>query len=163
MRVLAKLDKCVSNILLGGALTCIISLLVLLVVNLLLRILGTSTVMDWYAEVVELLFAWMVFLTASILSRGKEHFHVNLLEVNYAGRRWYHILKFVINLLGVLFFFSLFCFSLKLTYDAEQTMAVLPLSRRWAYACVPFNTFFMCIYTIRDSVQDLLAYRLCRS
>lgn len=152
---LAKLDRFVGNVLLVMALTCFCCLFVILLGNLAARLYGMGNVMGWYTEVAEILFGWMVMCSASILCRKRGHFRVDLLEMKYGHRRGYYLLDFLTNLAALLFFVALLYYGVKLTWNATQTMPVLHIERFWAYLCVPFNAFFLCVYTLRDAIRSL--------
>ena len=150
MKTLEKIDEYVGRILLGAALFCFTVLFAILIGNLAIRLLALGNLMGWYTDVAEILFGWMVLLAASVLARRRDHFRIDLLEMSFGKHRWFYALDFATNIVALIFFLLLFYYGSKLFIGASQSMPVLQIARRWAYLCIPFNTFFMCIYTIRD-------------
>ena len=153
MNLLIKIDKFIAKVLMGIALVCITGLFLILLTNIIFRALRTGSIMIWYPEVVEILFAWLVMSIASILCRNKSHFVVNLLLRKYGSTRWFYGLKVFTTLIPVIFFSVLFFYGIRLFQGGIQTMPVLQIQRKWAYLCLPFNAFFLCVYSLRDFVE----------
>ncbi len=156
MKWLAKLDNIIGKALLALAMTCMICLFVLLIGNVAVRQFSLGSWMNWYSEVAEILFAWMVMLGASVLCRNKEHFQIDLLRMKYGKRKGFYYLEFFTNLIALVFFLYLLYYGAKLTQGASQTMPVLRIEKRWAYLCLPFNAFFLSAYSLRDVIESLL-------
>lgn len=108
--------------------------------------------MGWFDEIVQMLFAWMVMSASSLLCRNRDHFKVDLIQMKLEGKRSLYVLEFVINLATIVFFAALMYYGWLLFKGAVQTTPVLKMQMRWLYLCVPFNSFLMLIYTIRDAV-----------
>jgi TRAP-type C4-dicarboxylate transport system permease small subunit len=155
MKMLARLDQYLVKTLMVTAIVCCIALFFVLLGNVLVRYFGLPDAMNWYTEIVEILFAWMVMCTASVLGHDKAHLVVDLIGMKCSNRYWYYWLKLLTNLIALIFFVCLFYYGLILFMGAAQTMPVLQIPRRWAYLCIPFNAFFLCVFSVRDMFNDL--------
>jgi TRAP-type C4-dicarboxylate transport system permease small subunit len=155
MSFIARLDKYIAKALMGVAMFCAAALFFVLLGNVLIRFMGIPDAMNWYTEIVEILFGWMVMCTASVLGYNKAHLVVDLIGMKYRDRYWYYLLKLLTNLIALSFFLCLFYYGIILCQGAVQTMPVLHIPRRWAYLCIPFNAFFLCAYVIRDVISNL--------
>ncbi len=111
--------------------------------------------MGWFDEIVEMLFAWLVFTASTLLCRNKEHFKVELIQMKLGGKRSLYLLEFFINLATLAFFGALLFYGWKLAEGGVQTTPVLRMQKRWLYMCVPFNSLLMTIYTIRDAAENI--------
>lgn len=72
--------------------------------------------MGWFDEIVEMLFAWLVFCASSLLCKNRDHFKVDLLQMHMQGRRSVYLLEFIINLATLVFF----CGAVVLRMDAGK-------------------------------------------
>lgn len=163
MVLLKKVDAKIAVLLKTLCLICFTGLFVILLMNVFFRwvpILSRipSFSMGWFDEIVEMLFAWLVFSGSSLLCRDKEHFKVDLIQMKLEGKRSLYIMEFAINLVTLVFFTALLYYGWKLAEGAVQTTPVLRMQKRWMYMCVPFNSLLMTIYTIRDAVCNLQRY-----
>ncbi len=150
MKTLAKIDSYVGGFLLCGAMVCFIALFFVLMGNLAVRLLELGNVMGWYTDLAEILFGWMVLFAAAVLAHHREHFRIDLLDMYFGKKRWFHALSVFTNIVALVFFLLLLYYSFLLFLGASQTMSVLQIERRWAYLCIPFNSLFLCIYALRD-------------
>ena len=155
MTLIAELDRYVTKALMGVAIFCFVALFLILLGNVLIRVMGIPDAMNWYTEVVEILFSWMVMCIVSVLARNKAHLVVDLIKMKYGNCRWYYSLNLLTTLVALSFYLCLFYYGVILCQGAVQTMPVLQIARRWAYLSIPFNAFFLCSYGIRDVIKSL--------
>ena len=153
MNWIVKADKFIARVLMAISLVCITGLFIVLLSNVFLRVFRIGGLMNWYTEVVEILFAWMVMCVAVILCRSKSHFVVDLLLVKYGTKRWYYGLRIFATLIPLIFFFALFFYGIKLFQGGVQSLPILQFQRKWAYLCIPLNAFLLCAYSLRDLVE----------
>lgn len=113
--------------------------------------------MGWFDEIVEMLFAWMIMTTASILCRDKAHFKVDLLQTTWPNKPWVKWVNVCCDIISLAFLVALFYYSIQLTGKATQLTQEMHIQKKWFYLCMPVNSFLMGCYTIRDAVQDLKA------
>lgn len=156
METLRKLDKLVVRFFTDFSLGCFIALFLVLLANVVVRITSAPIKMSWYSEVVELLFAYMVMGSATVLCQKKQHFKVDLLITKYGERKHFHYLEVITNLISLTFFILLLWYGAKLTIEGNMTMTILPIRKRWGYIAIPISALFLCIYTLRDLIDSLM-------
>jgi TRAP-type C4-dicarboxylate transport system permease small subunit len=160
MNILKKLDKVLNTVLTVISITCFIGIFIIMVFNIFFRwfpILSNipNFSMGWFDEIIEMLVAWLIFTGAALLSRNQDHFRVDLIQMKLNGKRSLFILETIINIATALFFIALLYYSLNLVIGAVQTTPVLRLQKRWFYLCVPFNSFIITIYTIKNIILNM--------
>ena len=155
MKWLIKLDNIVAKVLMAIGVICVTGLFILLLSNIFLRVFRIGGMMNWFSEVVEILFAWLVLSMASVLCRNKSHFVVDLLLNKYGHMQWYKLVRIIAKLIALIFFFALFFYGIKLFQGGVQSLPILQIQRKWAYLCVPLNAFFLCAYSLRDLVEAI--------
>ena len=106
--------------------------------------------MGWADEIIEFGFAWMVFLGAAVLWRGRSHFRVEILPERLAGKKSGRVLEIFLSL-------SAFIFLLIFTYEggllaiqATDRSPILEFPRTLWYMVMPIAGAIMIGYTIRD-------------
>ncbi len=82
----SKMDGALGMSLRGAGLFAIVALWILVTAMVLFRFLPIFS-MGWSDEIVELLFAWMVFICSAELCRQRKHFIVDLIPNMIAGTR----------------------------------------------------------------------------
>ncbi len=138
---------------------CLIGLFVVLFANVVLRVLADyipiNFKMSWYAEVVEILFAYMVMFSAVVLCCDKEHFKVDLLKTKFGDKPYFYFLEVVTSLIALSFFVLFLIYSTVLVQGATQTMPVLGIPKGFGYLCMPISAAFLCLFTARDVWDNL--------
>lgn len=159
-KMLRTIDVYLSKFLKVLAMTCMMGLFIILIANVFFRLVPILSVfpnfsMGWFDEVVEMLFAWLIMTTSSILCRDKAHFEVDLLQEKYKGKMWINYLDLFCNLVTLVFFVALAYYSIQLTKGAVQLSQELRIPKKWFYLCMPFNSIIMSCYTVRDIVLNV--------
>jgi len=154
MHVLKKIDNIVSKIILVVSVFCFLALFAILLLNVIIRNTALNFQLSWYTEVVEILFAYMVMGTASLLSREKGHFKVDLLLLKFGNKQKFYIVEVLTNFIALIFFITLFYFGCRLFRCGSQQLQILQICKRWGYLSIPLNAVFLCIYTFRDLVES---------
>jgi len=144
-----KVDGIVGTALRWGSSFCIASLWIIVTATVLFRFLPMFS-MGWSDEIVELLFAWMVFVGAAELCRQRKHFIVDLIPNMIAGTRTGHVLGIVIQLLALAFLLVFTYQGSKVTIMATDRSPYFELPRHLWYVCMPITGLIMIGYTIRD-------------
>lgn len=155
LKLLRKIDTVVGRVLRWGAMGCMALLMLVLLTNVAVRLLRVGTMMSWYTEVVEILFAWMVMLGAASLSRTMEHFRVDLLKIKFAQKRGFYIFDAIAYAIALVFYIYLLVYGVRLAQCATQPMPVLGICKGYGYLCIPVGALFLCLYTVRDIVLAL--------
>ncbi|MEM8852246.1 MAG: TRAP transporter small permease [Pseudomonadota bacterium] len=132
---------------------CLVALFAILFGNVVSRTFQLAS-LAWFDEIVEALFAVMVFIGAAALWREHEHFRVDWLEAALSLRPRRALQVFTIALsLGFL------CLMAVKGYDlASRSRAVTPIlsvPTAYIYATIPVAAAIMAIYSLRDLVVAL--------
>jgi TRAP-type C4-dicarboxylate transport system permease small subunit len=146
---LSKMDGMLGISLRGVSSFAVVALWILVTATVLFRIIPIFS-MGWSDEIVEWLFAWMVFICSAELCRQRKHFIVDLIPNMIAGTRTGHVLNIVIQLLALVFFLVFTYQGFKLTIMATDRSPYFELPRVLWYVCMPLAGLIMVGYTIRD-------------
>jgi TRAP-type transport system small permease protein len=155
LRFFPAVDHVLIKVLRFICVTCFVLLLVLLAGNVFVRYFPI-TAFYWFDEVVECLFAWMVFFGAAALWARDEHFRLEWISKKMEGTTSGHILALVLELLSLFFLAIFFYQALRLTMLAKDWTPVFNVSRRYLYVCMPLSGMIMVGYSIRNSIREFL-------
>ena len=129
----------------GGSLLVVMCLIG--VVKVAARYAFTSP-LAWTEELATLLFAWLVFIGASLALKKNEHFAIELL-VDLLPARLRHAVHHVQRLAIALFCVLLIVFGGNLVVTTWSVHTpLLDVSRGWLYASVPFGGVLMLVRTV---------------
>lgn len=151
-----KINAFVGGILRTTCIGCFVAISILMVFNVFARFFPILS-LSWFDEVVEGMFAWLVFLGAAALWRENEHFTVTFLPDCLRGSKKGCLLEVTISLISILFLAVFTYYSLVLTLKAGDTTPVLQMPKRLLYSCMPLSGAIM----IAHSLQKMLT-GLCR-
>ncbi len=134
---------------------CLAVVFVLFLLNILTRVPFLTWNPTWIDEVIQFFLVWMIFLSAAELARIGAHFAVDVLAEKFKGTgtgRWMRLIAAVIMLLTyalIMFFGVKLCIrsSVKATFTLPYFVKM-----SWFYSCIPFCTFLMCIWGLRDLI-----------
>ena len=146
---LGKVDGIVGIALRWGSSFCIASLWIIVTAIVLLRFLPVFP-MGWTDEIVELLFAWMVFICSAELGRQRKHFIVDLIPNMIAGTRAGHVLNIVIQLLALAFLLVFTYEGALLAIQATDRSPIFEYPKALWYMSMPISGMIMIGYTIRN-------------
>ncbi|MCT7374709.1 TRAP transporter small permease [Chelativorans salis] len=150
---LTAIDHGVGLALRAVASFCLAALFAVLFVNVVSRTFVLWS-LPWFDEVVEVLFAWMVFIGAAALWREKEHFRVDWLETALGEGTRRDVLRVLLGLLSLAFFGLMVWTGLDLTLRSRAVTPILNIPVAFLYASIPLASFIMFIYS---------AAHLCRN
>ena len=146
---LGKVDRTVGIALRWGSSFCLASLWIIVTAIVLLRFLPIFS-MGWSDEIVELLFAWMVFICAAELGRQRKHFIVDLIPNMIAGTRTGQVLGIVVQLLALAFLLVFTYEGALLAIQATDRSPIFEYPKTLWYMPIPISGAIMMAYTIRD-------------
>lgn len=149
MRALARLDAIVGATLRVIPIACLAALFLLLLVNVLARYFQLGS-LAWFDEVVQGLFAWMVFIGTAALWREGEHFRVDWLEQRLPAGSARAAMRILIALLSLTFLIVMTWKGLDLTRRSAAVTPILNLPVAVLYAAIPIAGALMCVYTLVD-------------
>ena len=157
-RVLAALDRGLVFTLRTICVGCFSLLLLLLAGNVFVRIFPVAA-FYWFDEVVEWMFAWMVFFGAAALWARDDHFRLEWISEKLKGTPSGHLVAAAIEVISLFFIAIFFYQSLQLTLQARDWTPVFNVSRRFLYACMPVSGAIMVGYSLRKIVREIAAFR----
>ncbi len=130
----------------GGSLLVVMCLIG--AVKVVSRYVLTSPI-AWTEELATMLFAWLVFIGASLALRKNEHFAIDVV-VNLLPAPLRRFSSTVRHLAVVLFCLLLIGYGIKLVVLSWHVLTpMLEISRGWFYLSVPFGGLLMLIRTIK--------------
>jgi TRAP-type C4-dicarboxylate transport system permease small subunit len=152
---LSRIDKALLTflkwfcILILAVMTCILTL------SMIVRIVPFMS-MHWFDEILELLFAALIFYGTTILWMERGHFSVGDWISKHipgaCGRVAYRLLVETISLVFIGIFFK---YSLDLTLGTEEQTTAFAMSKKWLYMCMPICGGIMVLYTIKNMYVEL--------
>ena len=146
--VSGKTDQALALILKWGCNACLAGLLVLIAAGIFVRFVPISS-MGWADAVIELSFAYMVFLGAASLMRDRTHFRVDMLPLWMAGSRAGRGLEIIVSLLALVFFLVFAYEGFLLTLRTTDNSPILDLPKILLYMVYPVSGGVLVGYAIR--------------
>lgn len=142
------LDEFIGALLRAIPITCLFALFGLLFINVVARTFQLAG-FAWFDEVVQGLFAWMVFAGAAALWREKDHFQVLWLPESLPpeASRW---LRIFVAALGLCFMCTMTWYGASLTSKARALTPILGLPTSLFYAAIPVSGAAMIAYSLAD-------------
>ena len=142
------LDRFIYGSMRAICMLCLGLLFLIVTVSVVNRFTGLMS-MGWSDEIIELLFAWLVFLGSACLWRDHGHFGVDLLPSLIHGR-WKWLLTLLTSVLGVVFLALLVYHGWNLLIDASDNSPVFAISKKYWYGVMPLAGTVMIGYSLRD-------------
>ena len=150
MAALRRLEEKFGWLLRAIPVTCLALLLFILAANIVGRFLQLWSI-AWFDEIVQGLFAWMVFIGAAALWREGQHFAVAWLGEILKGRARQTLAIFVAAA-SLIFFCAMTWYGWKLTGGNAALTPILKLPVAWLYACIPLSGLIMLGYSLVELV-----------
>ena len=127
---------------------CLVMLLGIVSVIVLIRFYP-FVALGWEDEIVELAFAWMIFLGSAAVWRSHQHIVIDFLPQALAGSRMGRVLEIMVDILVLGFLGVYTWYGWLLTIQAQgNTSPMLVLPRPIWYAAVPVSGVVMIGYTL---------------
>ncbi len=145
---MSALDHRLGQLLRIVPITCLSLLFLLLFINVVARTFQLAG-FAWFDEVVQGLFAWMVFIGAAALWRDKDHFQVHWL-IETLPPAPSRLLRILIALISLSFLLAMTWYGASLTLDARALTPILDLPTSLFYAAIPISGAVMSIYACVD-------------
>ena len=146
-----KSEQALTQIMRWGSILCLVGLLFFVSAGVFVRFVPISS-MGWADEIIEFGFAWMVFLGAAVLWRGRSHFRVEVLPERLAGKKSGWMLEILVSLFALVFLLVFTYEGGLLAIRATDRSPILELPRTLWYMILPISGVIMIGYTIRDLV-----------
>jgi TRAP-type transport system small permease protein len=156
MGSLKSMDKVILKTLKVVTITSFVFLTLLISANVFVRFFPVVS-LHWFDEIIELLYAYLVFYGAAALWISHEHFGVgDWIEKRIRNIRMRHVYRLVIELLVLCFVVVFFYYSLRLTLLARDVTNVFAIPKRVLYSCLPISGVIMILYSIRDLTVEII-------
>jgi TRAP-type C4-dicarboxylate transport system permease small subunit len=156
---LKYMDRVILKTLKAITIICFLFLTVLISANVLVRFFPFVS-LHWFDEIIELLYAYLVFYGSAALWISREHFAVgNWIEKRIKNIIVRYVYKIIIESLVICFVVIFFYYSLQLTIAAQDVTNVFAIPKRILYSCLPISGMIMIIYSIRDITVGILAIK----
>jgi TRAP-type C4-dicarboxylate transport system permease small subunit len=156
MNVLKRIDKALLYALKAITITSFFFLTLLISANVFVRFFPVAS-LHWFDEIIELLYAYLIFYGASALWITREHFGVgDWIEKRIKDVRIQHIYRLIIELLVLCFVLIFLYYSVRLTILARDVTNVFAIPKRILYSCLPVSGFVMLIYSIRNVTVEMV-------
>jgi TRAP-type transport system small permease protein len=151
---MSRLEQAFYQVMRWVTMTAFVALFVLLAAVVFIRFVPLISI-GWSDELIELAFAWLVFLGAATLWRDRSHFRVDMVPNLLAGSRAGRILEAALQMMALGFLMVFTYEGGMLTHRANDTTPVFVLSKALWYGVMPLSGLIMIAYTLRD-VMDAL-------
>ena len=156
MNTLAFVDRMILNALKVVTIVSFVLLTILITANVIVRFFPVVS-LHWFDEIIELLYAYLVFYGAAALWILRGHISVgNWIEKGIANRRLRHLYRMFIELLVLGFAAVFFYYSLRLTILALDVTNVFAIPKRVLYSCMPVAGAIMVIYSLRNIAVEII-------
>ncbi len=150
MKLLRAIDTRLGFVLRAIPVTCFVALFVILFGNVISRYFQIWSI-AWFDEIVEALFAIMVFVGIAALWRENDHFRVDWLE-GVLGRRGGPLLRILTIVLSMAFLAVMALKGYDLATRSRAVTPILAVPVGYVYAVIPISAALMLAYSVRDLV-----------
>jgi TRAP-type C4-dicarboxylate transport system permease small subunit len=151
MHALKILDSAMGWFLKGVTVLMFVVLFILLTGNVFFRWVPLMS-MGWFDEIVQLCFAYMVFIGSAAIWRDRDHFKIEWIESKLRDRPAGEAIRMFVDVMSLVFFLYLAYFGWSLVGRTTDLTPIFQFPRRVLYICVPFSGTVMAAYAIRDVV-----------
>ncbi len=157
MATLKIIDRHILNALKAVAIAVFVCLTVLITANVFVRFFPVAS-LHWFDEIIELLYAYMVFYGAAALWITREHIHVGdwLGGALAKNERLGHAYGVIVETLVLAFAVVFFYYSWQLTERALDVTNVFAIPKKILYSCMPISGAVMILYSVRNIVVELI-------
>ncbi len=148
---LRKAGWVLDSVMRWGSVSCLVCIFILIAAGIFVRFVPVSS-MGWADEIIEMGFAWMVFLGATVLWKERTHFRVDIIPNWLAGSEAGRRLDVVLNLMN-LTFFAVFAYEgWVLTMRTTDPSPILAWPKAIWYSIMPISGVLLAGYTLRDLI-----------
>lgn len=156
MNSFAFVDRMILNALKVVTIVSFVFLTILITANVIVRFFPVVS-LHWFDEIIELLYAYLVFYGAAALWILRGHISVgDWIEKSIENPRRRHLYRTFIELLVLGFAAVFFYYSLRLTILALDVTNVFAIPKRVLYSCMPVAGAIMVIYSLRNIAVELI-------
>jgi TRAP-type C4-dicarboxylate transport system permease small subunit len=157
MASLRWIDKVILNALKAVTITAFILLTVLITANVFVRFFPVVS-LHWFDEIIEMLYAYLVFYGAAALWITREHISVGdwLSGRILKNERVRHLYGVIVESLVLCFVVIFFYYAMQLTERALDVTNVFAIPKKILYSCMPISGAVMVLYSIRNIMVEMV-------
>ena len=157
LNALKKIDRIALAVLKALTIVLFILLSLLVTANVLVRFVPVVS-LHWFDEIVEMLYAYLVFYGAAVLWITREHFSVGdwIGATILKGSRTRYLYRAVLEVLVLIFAAIFFYYSLRLTILVQDVTNVFAIPKGVLYSCMPVSGALMVIYSLRNIAVEII-------
>ena len=156
MDFLKWMDKVMLKALKAITLISFIFLTFLISANVFVRFVPVAS-LHWFDEIIELLYACLVFYGAAALWISREHIGVgDWIEKRIQQPGMRNVYRLIIGWLVFCFAAVFFYYSFELTKRAQDVTNVFAIPKKVLYSCLPVSGLIMVIYSIRNIAVEVI-------
>jgi TRAP-type C4-dicarboxylate transport system permease small subunit len=157
LNMLKTIDRIVLAVLKALTITLFLLLSLLVGANVLVRFVPVAS-LHWFDEIVEMLYAGLVFYGAAALWITREHFSLgdwigSTVLKGSKARCWY---RAALEVMALIFAAVFFYYSLRLTILARDVTNVFAIPKSILYSCMPIAGAVMVVYSIRNIILEII-------
>lgn len=153
---LVLVDRMILNGLKAVTIVSFVLLTILITANVIVRFFPVVS-LHWFDEIIELIYAYLVFYGAAALWILRGHISVgDWIERSIANHRLRRLYRIFIELLVLFFAAVFFYYSLRLTILALDVTNVFAIPKRILYSCMPVAGAIMVIYSLRNVAGEII-------
>ena len=149
-----RLDATVTSVIRTTCIAMFTVIALLMVINVFNRFLPVLNV-SWFDEIVEGLFAWLVFLGSAELWRENEHFTVTFLPDWLRGTKKGELLGILLDLTSMCFIGVFTYYAYVLTGRCNDITPVLEIPKYLLYLCMPLSGLIMLLHSLRKMLSSI--------
>jgi len=154
---LKTIDRLALTVLKVFTIVLFILLSLLVSANVFVRFVPVVS-LHWFDEILELLYAYLIFYGAAALWITREHFSVGdwISGRILRGPRTKRLYRAVLEVLVLIFAVVFFYYSLQLTLLARDVTNVFAIPKKVLYSCMPVASAIMILYSIRNIAVEII-------
>ena len=156
MAFIQRIDGIVLAALKVVTIVCFVLLTVLITANVFVRFFPVAS-LHWFDEIIELLYAYLVFYGAAALWITRDHISVGdwIGGTVVKNARARHAFGAVVEIMVLVFVLVFFYYSAQLTERAIDVTNVFAIPKKILYSCMPIAGAVMIVYSLRNIAVEM--------
>lgn len=156
MDALNAVDRWILNVLKIITIASFVFLTVLITANVIVRFFPFVS-LHWFDEIIELLYAYLVFYGVAALWILRGHISVgDWIEKGISKSKFRHAYRMVIELLVLGFAVIFLFYSFRLTMMVQDVTNAFAIPKGVLYSCMPVSGVIMVIYSLRNVAVEII-------
>jgi TRAP-type C4-dicarboxylate transport system permease small subunit len=156
LNVLRCVDRFVLALLKAFTILCFILLTGLISANVFVRFFPVVS-LHWFDEIIELLYAYLIFYGAAALWITREHFSIGdwISGRLIRNPKLIRVHRLFLECLVLVFALIFLYYSQRLTGLAMDVTNVFALPKKILYSCMPISGLVMAVYSLRNIIIEI--------